>query len=212
MRMLFMAAGSAACLAQPAPAQDAKIETLLLGLTEEAESFHNLEETIRTASPDKLFALYNRLSQFSDDRPDLVDIAIDAGLKSGDRAVRSRALWTLLERASVLTMEVDYSNEAEFYPNSAAVKKSVGGVVALNLFEKSAATRTVSLVPGSADGNGNSLSLSGTRMAFKLVAGRALYSGYLELGEDGNTMSGRVDFQDNSNAPIHNFPVSLRFF
>ncbi|WP_417207966.1 hypothetical protein [Antarctobacter sp.] len=211
MRVLFWGLATIACLGQPVTAQDTVIETLLLGLTEEAESFHNLEETIRNAPPDQLFALYNRLAEFSDDRPDLVDIAIDAGLKSKDRAVRSRALWSLLDRASVLTMQVDYSEEGSISPNVPSVRKAVGGVVTVNLFAKSAGTRTVSLTPEGEGNMASTLSLSGTRISFTLVS-RAGTSGFLVLSEDGTALAGRVDYREHANAPLMSFPVKMQIF
>lgn len=181
--------------ASTAMAEDTAISDLLTGLDEDAAAVSSLNTTFRDASPEELQVLFRRLEDLAADRPDIVDIAIVQGLRSGDDVLRHQALWLVLKRMRVFTCRVDFDQSAS---NEGRIRGNIGGIVSLPLFEADDARRSISLEDGNRDSGRPHLSLVGDNVSVRAFGNNWSFSGVFSLSSDGQTLTGPADYRASS--------------
>ncbi len=173
-------------------AQDADINNILSGISEDAQSITTLQENLDTLSEAEVQVIFRKIDEIAETRPDLADMVIVHGLGSKNDVLRHQALWLTLSRAKSLVCQINFEKTLA---DKESLRKRIGGVVTLSFYEADPKARSIRLVSGNSDQESRQLSVVGDNVNFATYGNNYSLSGSLSLSEDGRMLSGPIDYR-----------------
>ncbi len=173
-------------------AADSDIQNLLKGVEEKAVEIQVLKEALIGDDANVRHVLFNRITKLN--RPDLVDLAINAALDSNDRVLRSMALWQIIMRRSEIVFSFGPQEKYEDQTKWEKHSNEWGGLSALEIKSKFPEKRCANTYPSNHAEcrSNNSLTVTGEVLSFRHDS----VKGTLKMNEDGTAMVGTADYQD----------------